>query len=399
MSPNLLALASKQVWPHVLVTAHLKPHRVFLLHSEDAAESRTPAQRLKRFLDHSDLLPKGATALIGISDSDFATIESQLDQIQTSRQLLPNECIVHFTGGNKLMATAAFRWATKRGIRSLYLERRNQLTWFEPRDGDVLTHAERLDGHITDELDPLHLLRCQLDASEVRRNGQLIQLNPVGLKLADEKFWQQLPSLTGNQMERWLSFSGDGPIHKNKGDALELIVAAALLRLGVRQIRRSVELKVQTAPGIGARLPHAEIDLLFNYAGRLWLVDCKDRKTVTDLADGLQRISKPRMPTDQDQFHALFARIRDQLSISDTKAIKEDLIATREIGGLLGETICVRRSNLSDEVREFARRNRVHLIENCRRPDALRTGLMAILHPRIPPSLGSLAGLKEHFHK
>jgi hypothetical protein len=128
-------------------------------------------------------------------------------------------------------------------------------------------------------------------------------------------------------------------------------------------------------------------------------VDCKDRKPVTDLADGLRRISQPRTPADRQQFDELSRRIRDQLSISDTKVIKEDLLSAREIGGLLGETICMRRATLSDEVREFARRNRVHLIENCRQPNALRDGLHSILHPKAPALPDSIAALKDHFRK
>ena len=42
----LLSLASKQIWPQVLAVAHLKPARVFLLHSEDAAESKGPPNAL-----------------------------------------------------------------------------------------------------------------------------------------------------------------------------------------------------------------------------------------------------------------------------------------------------------------------------------------------------------------
>ena len=35
----LLSIASKQIWPHVLSVAHLKPERVFLMHSADAVET------------------------------------------------------------------------------------------------------------------------------------------------------------------------------------------------------------------------------------------------------------------------------------------------------------------------------------------------------------------------
>jgi hypothetical protein len=48
---TLLSHVSKQIWPQVLAVAHLKPERVLLLHSEDAAESKGLAQRLKRLFD------------------------------------------------------------------------------------------------------------------------------------------------------------------------------------------------------------------------------------------------------------------------------------------------------------------------------------------------------------
>ena len=393
---NLLSLASKQLWPHIILVAHLRPQRLFLLHTDNTGESKGPAQRLKRFLDGSDLIQRGSVRLESISDSDFQSIENQLDRLQTHHRLLPDECIVNFTGGNKLMATAAFRWAAKRGVRSLYLERRNRLTRFEPRDGDIATRTEQLDGHITDSIDPLAILRCQLDASEVERNGQLLTLNSSARQLSDDDFWKRLPSLSADQVIRWLDILGDGNYGQNQGDALELIVAAALLRHGVRQVRRSLRLKVHSAPGVSARLPHAEIDLLFNYGGKLWLVDCKDRKPVTDLADGLLSISRPREPSQEKEFQDLSRRVREQLSISDTKVIKEDLLSAREMGGLLGETICVRRSAFSDEVREFARRNSVHVVENCRQPNALREKLLAILHPQTPASIASLKELSRH---
>src|SRR5437016_340923 len=106
---TLLSLASKQIWPHVLSVAHLKPERVFLLHSEDTVESKGPALRLKRFFDDSGLVPRGATHLETIPHDDFSAIESRFDEIIPKNQLNLEECLVNFTGGNKLMATAVFR--------------------------------------------------------------------------------------------------------------------------------------------------------------------------------------------------------------------------------------------------------------------------------------------------
>jgi len=270
----LLSLASKQIWPQVLAVAHLKPERLFLLHSEDQAESKGPAQRLKRFFDDSGLVPKGGTRLEPVSDSDFDSIERRLDELQRNHQLPLSDCVVNYTGGNKLMATAAFRWAA-RHARAFYLERRNQLTWFSAPDGKMVTHSEQLDGHIANHLDPVALLRCQLDASEVQRPGQTLMLHDAGWRLADADFWRRIEN--GNDARPWLKIAGEADRQEKDGDPLEYATAAVLLRLGVKQIQRSLRLKVKSSSQTGTRLPHAEIDLLFTWGGRLWLVDCKDR--------------------------------------------------------------------------------------------------------------------------
>lgn len=394
---TLLTLVSKQVWPQILAVAHLKPVQVVLLHSAEQGESATPAKRLKKLFDQTGLVPKGGTKTVQIAHDDFQKVRTQIEEFWLSTGRPP--LVVNFTGGNKLMALAAFQWARERAMKAFYLERGFQLTWFDFDQGSHESRTEKIEGHITDALDPLPLLRCQLDASEVERSGQLIQLSEIGRQLSDTDFWKRLPSADYQKLERWLTINGERNRGQNDGDALELIVAAALLRLGVPHVRRSLRLKVHSAPGVSARLPHAELDLLFNFAGKLWLVDCKDRKPVTDLSDGLRRISQPRTPADRQRFDELTNRVRDQLSISDTKVIKEDLLAARETGGLLGETICVRRTTLSDEVRKFARRNRVHLIENCRRSNALRAELQAILRPFAPATADAVDSLEKQFQK
>jgi len=156
---TLLSLASRQIWPHVLSVAHLKPERVFLLHSEEASESKDPAQRLKRFFDYAEprLLPQGATRLESIPHEDFAAIERLLDTLPSRQQLILGDTVLNFTGGNKLMATAAFRWAARRSVRAFYLERGNQITRFEHRDGDSLSHSEQLPTGLTNDLDPAAL--------------------------------------------------------------------------------------------------------------------------------------------------------------------------------------------------------------------------------------------------
>lgn len=380
----LLSLASKQIWPHVLTVAHLKPTYLLLLHSNDKTESRGPAQRLKRFFDRSALKPKCCTRLEIISDSDFNQIERTLDSLLVSNQFPLDQCALNFTGGNKLMATAAFRWSARRGIRSFYLERRNLLTWFEPRDGDLLTRTEKIDGHITDDFDAVDLLRCQMDASEVERPGQTITLNKAGTDMPEPDFFKRIAN--GNPMKNFLLFTGEADSEQRAGDDLEFNTAAVLLKLGVPRVQRSLRLKVKSAPHISSRCPHAEIDLLFNWNGRLWLVDCKDRKQTDDLVAALRR-HFPDGPNSEAR--SLLDRIAEELRIGQTKALKEDLLAVRETGGLLGQIVCVRKSKLPDEVCQFACDNHIELV--LKKDLVARFG--ALLFPDRPATTEELTAL------
>ncbi|HOX00914.1 MAG TPA: hypothetical protein P5555_00035 [Candidatus Paceibacterota bacterium] len=386
----LLSLASKQIWPQVLAVAQLKPERVVLLHSGDPDESKNPAQRLKRFFDESGLAAKGATRLEQIPDDDFAAIERQLDELQSGRQWPLAECAVHFTGGNKLMATAAFRWAAKRGVKAFYLDRHYQLTWFEPRDGEMHTHAETLDGHLTDRLDPVALLRCQVDASEVQRSGQVLTLSEAGRKISDSDFFRRIGN--GQDARTWLRLVGEADRESKEGDSLEFSTAAVLLKLGVYRVQRSLRLKVKSSSSTGTRLPHAEIDLLFAWGGRLWLVDCKDRKPKEELALALRRCLPHSILPEAEK---LLGRIQEELSIGETKAMKEDLLASREAGGLLGNVVCVWKAELPEEVQEYARQNQIQVV----RKSEMVSGLRDLLFPERPADSGDIASLKAHFRK
>ncbi len=384
----LLALASKQTWPHLLAVAHLKPERLILLHSDHATESRGPARRMLKFFgpERSGLVPD--IRCEEIPHDDFDAIEKKLDSLAADHRLNLGQCAINFTGGNKLMATAAFRWAARRGVTAFYLERGNVLSWFEPRDGDVVTRTEKLDGHVTNDLDPVDVLRCQIDSSEVERTGENVTLNETGQKteLAEFERLQQ----NGADLKRFLDvtdFTGEGP---TTGDPLEYNAAAIVLKLGVGSVRRSLRLKVKTGTGVSSKRPHAEIDLLFNWNGRLWLVDCKDRKAPENLLD---RLPTQLLKSTDPNICSVLGRIRDELKIGQTKVLKEDLIAAREMGGLLGQIVCVRKSELPDEALEYALGNRMEVV--------LKRDLVsrwrALLNPEAKPDKADLTGLVAKF--
>lgn len=350
----LLSLASKQIWPQVLAVAHLKPERVILLHSEDLAESKAPAQRLQRLFDDSGLVPKGATQLETVSHTDFSAIESRFDEIVAGHQLNLGECIVNITGGNKLMATAVFRRVARRGVRAFYLERGNLVTWFEPRDGDMLTHAEPLPAGITNNLDAAALLSCQFGDEVVQFQGERLTLNEKGAKAARQDLAAKLEAETRINrgtfdFRKWLRIENPSGREPNEGDNLEYGVACALLKAGVPAVRRGVELV--TLPN--SRNSEGELDLVFNWNGRLWVVDCKDRvggeAKIEALRTALLRVGGYNCDTEN-----LLNSVADDLKDRDIKILREDLLQISEVGGLLGCALAVRSTRPPPQAKEFA---------------------------------------------
>lgn len=350
----LLSLASKQVWPQVLAVAHLKPARVFLLHSEDAGESKGPAQRLKRLFDDCGLVPKGGTQLEPVSHADFSAIESRFDEIVAAHQLNLGECVVNFTGGNKLMATAVFRRVARRGVRAFYLERGNLVTWFEPRDGDMLTHAEPLPVSITNDLDAAALLACQFGDEVVQFPGERLTLDEKRTKIVAQDLAAKLRGETrldrgAFDFRKWLHIENPSARLPKEGDNLEYGTACALLKAGVPAVRRSVEL---------ATLPKSvnaegELDLVFNWDGRLWVVDCKDRVGGETKIEALRTALLGGGGASR-RMEALLRSVAEDLKDRDIKMLREDLLQISEVGGLLGCALAVRSAKPLPQAMEFA---------------------------------------------
>ncbi|OQW96234.1 MAG: hypothetical protein BWK77_05780 [Verrucomicrobia bacterium A1] len=360
---TILSLASEQSWPQILAVAHYRPSELVLLHSDDSERSAAPARRLKEFFERSGLMAPRSIRLETLSYNDFGSVEQTLDALKLDL----SGCALHFTGGNKLMATAAFRWATRRGVPSFYIERNHDIVCFEPRDGDVVTHPrEKLNVHLTDGLDPLLLVRCQMAAGEIERDGQSLTWERGALRI-----------------------SGEADRDEKEGDRLEFETAETLLRLGVKIVRRSARLKVSSAGGVSSRRPVAEIDLLFNYAGRLWLVDCKDAIRTEWMADGL----KPYLDLSQPKARKLFDDVRNALTMKQTKVLKEDILHVKEIAGLLGQAVAVRRHLPDPEVRQFARDHGVAFVHS----KSLRADFETLLHPNRPADEADLASLRKAF--
>ncbi|MBN8247351.1 MAG: DUF1887 family protein [Verrucomicrobia bacterium] len=351
----LLTLASRQIWPQVLAVAYLKPSRVLLLHSEHADESKGPAQRLQRLLQESDLVGMGGASLEWIPHDDFSGIERRFDEIVATHGLNLDECIVNITGGNKLMATALFRRVARRGVRAFYLERGNVITEFEPLDGDLTTRSLPLPAQIANHLDPAALLSCQFGGNVVQFAGERLTLNAKGHAAAPADLDAKLRGETrldrnAFDFRKWLRIENPSSDPQREGDNLEYGTACALLKSGVPMVRRSVQLRTLT----GSQNTEGELDLVFNWGGRLWVVDCKDRVGGDEKIESL-RMLLVKSGLDRPAEN-LLKSVAEDLKDRDIKILREDLLQISELGGLLGCALAVRSARPPVQAVEFAAR-------------------------------------------
>jgi hypothetical protein len=382
-SPStILALASKQIWPHVLALVHCKPQRLVLLHSEEKDESQEPAQRLREFLARNSELDVAADPLEKIAHDNFNAVRQRLDSIFTEKEFEPETTALNFTGGNKLMAAAAFEWAKEREVPAFYLERNNKLVWFRFKDGQTLAESPiSLDPAATNGLDAIELLKCQLGAGVLQSSGQSLRLSEKAKNIPLREITTQLRKDThvahgGFDFRKWLEIEPAESVGKaREGDNLEYGVAVMLLRIGPQEVYRGVELR----PHIYSQRTEGELDLVFNWNGRLWVVDCKDK------ASGKQKLEwlKTALVKQDVNLAAIqrpLEKLEDELKEKDIKVLREDLLQISEVGGLLGNALAVRREALPQHVLEFAqnRRPRVEVILK----DELEERLRALLCPK-----------------
>ena len=155
------------------------------------------------------------------------------------------------------------------------------------------------------------------------------------------------------------------------GSNLEYASAVMILKAGVRAVYRSVELKSSTMQGTKLE---GELDLIFNWNGKLWVVDCKDRASVSDKLNGIEtKMAKMGMPS--EKLRKQIDALRKELEDRDIKVLREDLAHIAETGGILVTTLCVRSSKLPSQAEEYARSRRLNIVYK----DDLESRLAALL--------------------
>jgi hypothetical protein len=383
---TLLSLASKQIWPQVLGFLHLnpRPDKLVLFHTDEEGESAGPARRLKELFVSQRLLPEKSIELVRVPHNHYGDIVETFAGTAERFGLDELNCRVHFTGGNKLMALAASEWCRLAGTPCFYLERDLRVFPFLPRGTDLLPQESfQLDPHLAREIDPLALLRCQLGSAEVVGSGQRLTLNERGRNLPEKEICPLLRK--DEDFRKFLDWDVPESDHR-PGFALEFATAVALLKLGVPAVQRSVRLVPKVLRGSGRE--EGELDLIFNWSGKLWMVDCKDRLTAESKVDQLRKEICRQLNPDA-RLTKLLNKLENELRERELHPLKEDLLAVAEAGVLLGQAICVRLSPLPLQAVEFARSRKVPVVLK----DQLISGLRPVLFPNEPASLDQLRSL------
>jgi len=167
----------------------------------------------------------------------------------------------------------------------------------------------------------------------------------------------------------------------NEGDRLEYLTALVLLKLGVKKVIRSIEIKEKEQ-----KSPHAEIDILFNYGGRLWIGDCKDRNS----RDWMFKAITQQFGSESD----IGNRIVGELKISGLKEMKDDLMSANITGGLQAQIICIRKTPFTEPEQQYANANRIAVATKKTLYDDMRR----ILNPRRSATTADLETLKAIFN-
>lgn len=348
---TLLTFVSRQIWPQVMALLDQLPSRLVLFHSEDPAESLRPAERFRRFAIETGRLQGSSVELVPVSSINLEELRETIATTAERLELGEANCAFHLSGGNKLMAMAAFDWCRRAGSPCFYIERDNQLVSFSPKAGELEQGTtRRLSPDLAISIDPIHLVTCQLDAAELVHPGQLLTLSPVGERLPRQEI-SVLLRKENYDFRKLLRIEGPEP-ESRAGDPLELATAVAALKLGVPKVRRGIRTVARNRTADGR--DEGEQDLVFNWRGRLWVVDCKDRVSPEQRMDRI-RNELLTIANLSPRLRDLLDSLSDELRDKELKTLKEDLQAVAETGGLMGKTIVVRRAPLPPQAADFAR--------------------------------------------
>lgn len=296
-------------------------------------------------------------------------IEDAIASAADAFELGPENCSLHLTGGTQLLSMAAVEWCRSCANPSFHLDtqgERQQIVPFHYEAGNLIQDPTRaIAPETTNGVDPLALLKCQLEDDDVTQDGQTLTLSSRGQSMelaALPQLMEQERSRRGSGkaslIELLLHAKGPAP-EPRAGDLLELATAFALLKSGPCRVQRGIVMK--SAKRRDDRNDSGELDLVFNWNGRLWIVDCKDRIDAEDRVGKLRAelfSSGGISPRASDLLNGLAGELKDK----ELKTLKEDMAALADGGGLQGKSLIVRRERLPYQAEDDAHTRKLEVV-------------------------------------
>lgn len=315
----LITIASEQTWPQIIPMYHLKNKdghgfdKIIILYSGfNPSKSKDPATRLKTFIEKYDLS----------KETYLQEVEGEIDFSEPLNNLVNNlgittsdDVYVNFTGGTKTMSLMLSIWAAQKGYILFYTYSGSRLQFYKQISNGLLNKvgSEDIDVRITNDIDPIDIVKLQCGEEFIKDEGRQYKSS---VEINNKNIPQS--GSDGILLERaMLHFFQDSNI----------------------KYRHSIKLKA-----VKASTPHEEIDVLLNYNGTLWLVECKKRKNLNfnaDVRDRIKRAYKGKDVSKPGIIDQLIIDLEKNLSSNKHMQFKSDVFSAKKISGINAKVLWV----------------------------------------------------------
>lgn len=261
----MVILASEQLWPNIQGLVHWHRHEggikdLFIYYTDDSKKSAEPAKRFAAFA--RKLYPN---LNVHLPEQPGGRLPSDVyQQIAAWQRQVPDRYwIINATGGLKLMFAGALRALELPRTEIVYRELSGE--WYRWRRVDNSEELQRVDVHLseTDDIPVQYLVQAQSAvAADCAWSCEKPQCLPIleMVRHGLETHWNW------GEVFRQRGL----PSHEHAGFLFEKFVAATLREFGIKQVCLNVTLKNEAASV-------QEIDIIANYRGRIFIIDCKLR--------------------------------------------------------------------------------------------------------------------------
>lgn len=326
----LITIASEQVWPQIVPVYHLinKDKTIFdkiiIVHSHNTARSEEPAKRLETFIKEHKLSKEIYLQQVE-EETDFSeplnNLVSKLDITAAD-----DDVYVNLTCGTKIMSIILSTWGTQKGYTLFYTYNGSKLQLYKRTSNNILDNVgtEDIDVSITNDIDPIEIVTLQCGEDYIDDVGNFYEdYNTMKKKMGSPKQYT------------------DG-IH------LEEEIVNYFINSKIKY-RHSVRLKSSKAS-----VPHEEIDVLLNFNGSLWVIECKMKKIIQDWGNCIRSCLKEDYNNIQpENIKNLIKKIEKEIGTNLAMQYKADIFSAKKISGINAKVLWITTHKIPDHIKSF----------------------------------------------